>query len=75
MLCNNCGTENIPNAKFCNECGNNLLNSDIKGKGQEWNKNIVMWVIIAFILTLGFLVQQYLTSIIAVGVVVFAFKK
>jgi len=27
MFCPNCGTENPPNAKFCYECGINLLNS------------------------------------------------
>ena len=27
MFCPNCGTENPPNAKFCYECGINLLES------------------------------------------------
>lgn len=25
MICNKCGSENRKNAKFCNQCGNNLL--------------------------------------------------
>jgi ribosomal protein L40E len=74
MLCPNCGTENPANAKFCNECGINLLNNKIKVKGHEGNKNLVMWIIIAFVLIIGFLFQQYLTAVIAAGVVVIALK-
>ena len=74
MFCPNCGTENPSNAKFCNECGINLLNNKIKVKGQEGNKNLVMCIIITFILCMGFLLQQYLTAVIASGVIVMAFK-
>lgn len=75
MFCPNCGTENTPNAKYCNECGNNLLDNNIKNKGQEGNKNIVMWIIVGLILIVGFLFNQYLTAIVAVGVVILAFKR
>jgi uncharacterized membrane protein YvbJ len=75
MFCPNCGTENPSNVKFCNECGNNLLNNNIKKKGQEDKKNIVIWIIIPIILIMGFLFHQYLTAIIAAGVIIFAMKR
>jgi uncharacterized membrane protein len=55
--------------------GINLLNNNVKNKGKEENKNLVMWIIIAFVLILGFFFQEYLTAVIAAGVVVIALKK
>ena len=75
MICQNCGTENRANAKFCNECGINLLNNNSKNKVQEGNKNTVMWIIMAFVLIIGFFFREYLFSVIAAGVVAIAFKK
>ena len=75
MLCPNCRTENPPNAEFCRECGNDLPNNNIKGKGQEDKNNILMWIIIPVILTFGFLFRQYLAAIIAVVVVVFVLRR
>jgi predicted amidophosphoribosyltransferase len=75
MLCPNCETENPANAEYCNVCGNNLLNNNIKEKRQKEKKNLVIWIIIPLILCMGFLFHQYLTAIIAAGLVIFAMKR
>jgi ribosomal protein L40E len=75
MFCPDCGTENPANAEYCNVCGYNLLNNNIKEKRQQDKKNIVMWIIIAPILSIGYLFHQYLAAMIAVGLVIFAMKR
>ena len=75
MLCPDCGTENPSNAEYCSVCGYNLLNDNIKEKRQKDKKNIVMWIIICPILSMGYFFHQYLTAIIAAGLVIFALKR
>lgn len=41
MLCNNCGTENDDNARFCSSCGQ-PLNKDIKNNNKSTIKRI--WI-------------------------------
>ncbi len=72
MFCPDCETENPLNVEYCNVCGYNLLNSKEK---RLKDKNIVMWIIICPILSMGYLFHQYLAAIIAVGLVIFALKR
>ena len=77
MICNNCGTNNLENAKFCNECGavlsgfcNNQSNqiyvkNPIKGKSKMLLGAAL--TILGFLLTIGAANQD--TGIATFGVV------
>lgn len=49
-----------------------IENAKKQNKGQEERRNILMITIIAFIMAIGFLTNQFLSAIIAVGIVFFA---
>ena len=51
MKCVNCGTENLKEANYCQECGSTL---DFKVKGRFTNNillNTIIWLFIASILS------------------------
>ena len=50
-------------------------NYKVKAKGQDERKNMLMMVIIAFIIIVGFVLQQYLAAIIAAGIVFLALQQ
>ena len=75
MICPDCGTENPSNAEYCTVCGNQLVNNNIKESRQKDKKNLVIWTLVPLILCLGFLSKQYLTAMMASGVVIFALKR
>lgn len=52
-----------------------VTNYKMKAKGQDERKNMLMMVIIAFILIVGFLLNQFLAAIIAAGIVFLALQQ
>lgn len=52
-----------------------VTNYKVKAKGQEERKNMLMMVIIAFILIVGFVMNQFLAAIIAAGIVFLALQQ
>lgn len=52
-----------------------VTNYKVKSKGQEERKNMFMMIIIAFILVVGFILQQFLAAIIAAGIVFLALQQ
>ncbi|OPY29629.1 MAG: Archaeal Lon protease [Methanobacterium sp. PtaU1.Bin242] len=52
-----------------------VTNYKLKSKGQEERKNMFMMIIIAFILVVGFILNQFLAAIIAAGIVFLALQQ
>jgi len=52
-----------------------VTNYKVKAKGSEERKNMLMMVIIAFILIVGFYMRQFLAAVIAAGIVFLALQQ
>lgn len=53
MKCQNCGSESSGNAKFCLECGNNLIDSQVNNLNVKDKIELMKTLILKVIIMMG----------------------